>query len=114
VAAQSSGGGPAVVMTGAGCLAVIAVFCVQVAGCYALMRDHWGWHPLVCIGLMALLMFFRLDLLFAVGCFFGALLAWDWPWWGALLIAAPGLVASIMLLVGGVTISSLSGLFKPK
>lgn len=46
----------------------------------------WGWAAF----LLALL--FRFSLPITVGVFLYARDSWDWPWWAALLLAAPGLL----------------------
>lgn len=60
----------------------------------------WAW------AVMALAMMTRLMLPLTIGSFFGALNVWGWPWYGALLFAAPGLLfvapAMIATAVDGV------------
>lgn len=103
--------GRGTLMTGSCLLQLIAVG-TQVFACYDFMEHYWGWHWAVCIAVMSVLFFFKATLLITAGCFFGALLVWKWPWWGALLLAAPGIVIGVLALLGvlgGVGISQLRG-----
>jgi hypothetical protein len=50
------------------------------------LGEGWAW------GAIAVGFIFRLMLPLTVGTFFGAMDVWGWPWYGALLIAAPGLL----------------------
>lgn len=37
-----------------------------------------------------------------IASFFGGWKVWDWPWYGALLFAAPGLLLAVPVLLGSV------------
>ena len=45
--------------------------------------------------------FFRIMFPLTIGTFFGALDVWGWPWYGALALAAPGLLFIVPALVTG-------------
>ena len=51
------------------------------------------------IGALALGFVFRIMLPLTIGTFFGALDVWGWPWYGALALAAPGLLFIVPALV---------------
>jgi len=71
----------------------------QLAAGWAGIEDQfgsfWGFAAIVCA-------FFRFTIPIVVGCFLCALNIWDWPWFGALLFAAPGLLLMIPTLVAGI------------
>lgn len=93
-----------------GCVLMALLGIAQMIGCYALLEDHWGWPRLLAIVAMIILMMARAGMLVAIGCFFGALLVWRWPWWGALLLAAPGIAffgLSTLGIMGTVGIDQL-------
>lgn len=80
-----------------GCLIALVAGLAQLAGCYALL-SYWGWHPAAAVVVMIVLIYLGLTPLVVVGCFFGALLEWEWPWWGAALLAFPGIVFVIVTM----------------
>lgn len=43
--------------------------------------------------------FFRFFLPLSIGCFFGAVDVLGWPWWGGVLVVAPGLLFLIPAMV---------------
>ena len=51
------------------------------------------------IGALAIGFVFRIMLPLTIGTFFGALDVWGWPWYGALALAAPGLLFIVPALV---------------
>ena len=51
------------------------------------------------IGALALGFVFRIMFPLTIGTFFGALDVWGWPWYGALALAAPGLLFIVPALV---------------
>ena len=46
---------------------------------------------------------FRFTLPITIGSFFGAMDLFGWPWYGALLFAAPGLLFLLLLLPGALS-----------
>jgi len=58
------------------------------------------------IGALVLGFVFRIMFPLTIGTFFGALDVWGWPWYGALALAAPGLLFIVPALVTA-AISSL-------
>lgn len=58
------------------------------------------------IGALVLGFIFRIMFPLTIGTFFGALDVWGWPWYGALALAAPGLLFIVPALVTA-AISSL-------
>jgi len=48
---------------------------------------------------IAAAIFFRFMLPISIGSFFGAVDVMGWPWWGGVLVAAPGLVFLVPALV---------------
>jgi len=62
------------------------------------------------IGALALGFIFRIMFPLTIGTFFGALDVWGWPWYGALALAAPGLLFIVPALVTG----AISTLFEKK
>jgi hypothetical protein len=75
----------------------LAVGAVQIYGGFVGIEYHfgtgWAW------GAIAVGMVFRLMLPLTIGTFFGALDVCGWPWYGALLLAAPGLLFVLPAMV---------------
>ena len=78
-------------------LIFLAVGAVQIYGGFVGIEYHfgagWAW------GAIAVGFVFRLMLPLTIGTFFGALDVWGWPWYGALAIAAPGLLFILPAMV---------------
>ena len=68
-----------------------------------------GWA----VGVIILSFFFQIMLPLTIGTFFGALDVWGWPWYGALLFAAPGLLFTLPGAVG-LALVGVVNLFKGK
>ena len=62
------------------------------------------------IGALVLGFVFRIMFPLTIGTFFGALDVWGWPWYGALALAAPGL----LFIVPALVTSAISTLFEKK
>jgi hypothetical protein len=69
---------------------------IQVWAAYLGIALHWGagWA----IGILIFAVTCRLAIAISVGAFFGAWHAWGWPWWAAVLFAAPGLAFMFLTL----------------
>lgn len=68
--------------------------------------DHhlgYGWA----IGAVIVALLFRFSLPITIGSFFGAMNVWGWPWYGALIFAAPGLAFMALMIPG-----ALASIFK--
>ena len=87
---------------------VIALFFVyafaQIVAGFAGIDYHtsivWAWVAL------GALLFLRFSLPITVGAFFGAMDVWGWPWYLALIFAAPGL----LFIVPGSIVTAFSAL----
>lgn len=55
-----------------------------------------GWA----IGAVVVAFLFRFSLPITIGAFFGAMNVWGWPWYGALIFAAPGLAFMALMIPG--------------
>lgn len=65
---------------------------------YIGVEHHLGfWAAIAAIGVMFV---FRIMLPITIGSYFGAVDVLGWPWWGGVLVAAPGLlfIAPTMIL----------------
>jgi hypothetical protein len=62
-----------------------------------------GWA----IGAVVVALIFRFSLPITIGAFFGAMNVWGWPWYGALIFAAPGLAFMALMIPG-----ALASIFK--
>ena len=62
------------------------------------------------IGALVIGFVFRIMFPLTIGTFFGALDVWGWPWYGALALAAPGL----LFIVPALVTSAISTLFEKK
>jgi hypothetical protein len=62
------------------------------------IAHHWGagWA----IGAVVIAFLFRFTLPVTIGSFFGAMNVWGWPWYGALIFAAPGLAFMALMVPG--------------
>ena len=90
---------------GTAILAYLALGITQMLGCFALF-DYWGWGAIASIFVMTLLLVFRLGFILCVGCFFGAMYGWGWPWYGALAISFPVLVMMAGVFVAAIALSA--------
>ena len=70
---------------------------VQIFVGYIGIEHHLGTG--FAIGALFLGFFFRIMFPLTIGTFFGALDVWGWPWYGALALAAPGLLFIVPALV---------------
>ena len=77
---------------------------VQIFVGYIGIEHHLGGG--FAIGAVVLGFVFRIMFPLTIGTFFGALDVWGWPWYGALALAAPGLLFIVPALVTA-AISSL-------
>jgi uncharacterized membrane protein (DUF106 family) len=77
---------------------------VQIFVGYIGIEHHLGGG--FAIGALVLGFVFRIMFPLTIGTFFGALDVWGWPWYGALALAAPGLLFIVPALVTA-AISSL-------
>ena len=77
---------------------------VQIFVGYIGIEHHLGTG--FAIGALVLGFVFRIMFPLTIGTFFGALDVWGWPWYGALALAAPGLLFIVPALVTA-AISSL-------
>jgi hypothetical protein len=96
---QDSAGSPINLL---GCvlpLTMLALGVAQVVGAFVGFQYlvGTGWT----IAIFAAAVIFRLfPFLFPIGAFIGALNVWEWPWYGALAFAAPGLALTLLLMPG--------------
>lgn len=84
----------------AGMLVIGTYGLVQIVMAVLGIGYHWGLGWALVIVLASIL--FRFTLPITVGSFFGALDVWGWPWFAALLFAAPGLLFLVLMLPGAV------------
>ena len=82
-----------------GVVIFLIVGLVQIYAGYLGIEYHLGsgWA----IGAVIATLFFQFPIILTVGTFFGALDVWGWPWYGALALAAPGLLFIVPALVTG-------------
>jgi hypothetical protein len=88
---------------------ILAIAIYAIAQIYAgwLGADlYWGFWGAV--GVMAAALLFQFTLPLTVFSFLGAWEVWGWPWYGALLFAAPGLAFMALGLTGNI-IAAISG-----
>jgi hypothetical protein len=78
----------------------IIVAFIQTAVGYIGIEHHFG--TFVAIVVIILAFVFRLMLPLTIGTFLGAMNVWDWPWYGALALALPGLLFAIPALITAV------------
>ena len=85
---------------------------IQIGVGYIGIEHHFGagWA----IGALVLGFSFRIMLPLTIGTFFGALDVWDWPWYGALALAAPGLLFVLPSLITAAIYSLSSSGYKHK
>ena len=80
-----------------GGLLFLLVGVVQIIVGYVGIEHHLGAG--FAIGALVLGFVFRIMFPLTIGTFFGALDVWGWPWYGALALAAPGLLFIVPALV---------------
>lgn len=90
----------------------IAMFLLMGAYALAMLVAAWMgidyyWGPFAAGAILFACFLLRLSLPGTVFAFLGALNVWDWPWYGALVFAAPGLA----FMAIGVTGQLIGGLF---
>lgn len=78
----------------------IIVAIIQTAVGYIGIEHHFGTFLAVVVIILAFV--FRLMLPLTIGTFLGAMNVWDWPWYGALALAAPGLLFIVPALITSV------------
>jgi hypothetical protein len=84
-----------------GCILFAAIGIAQIVlGVMGLQHEFGGWGAF--LGLIAAFGF-RFILPLTVGTYFGAVEVLGWPWWGGVLIAAPGLLPIVPSVIGQVT-----------
>jgi len=91
-------------------LAILAFGFMQLTAAMSLMSSVWGWPWFLAIVVGGVLLWFRLVAVLAVAAFFGAWMGWEWPWYGALAFAFPGLVAGVLAF----TVMTASGRARPR
>jgi hypothetical protein len=84
-----------------GCIFMIGMLVYGVAQIWAgfIGIDHhhgFGWA----MAAVAAALLFRFSLPITIGAFFGAMNVWGWPWYGALIFAAPGLAFMALMIPG--------------
>lgn len=80
---------------------------VQMAGLLAYFHQYLGWG-LPASAITGLLLTLLVPIAATVFGFLGALQAWAWPWWLALLVFLPGLVMALMAVAGVGVLGALS------
>ena len=83
-----------------GFLIFVTVAIIQTAVGYIGIEHHFG--TFVAIVVIILAFVFRLMLPLTIGTFLGAMNVWGWPWYGALALAAPGLLFIVPALITSV------------
>ena len=83
-----------------GFLIFVTVAIIQTAVGYIGIEHHFG--TFVAIVVIILAFTFRLMLPLTIGTFLGAMNVWGWPWYGALALAAPGLLFIVPALITSV------------
>ncbi len=87
-------------------ICVIIVYAVsQIYAGWLGAELYWGFGGAV--GVMVVALFFQFTLPLVIFSFFGAWQVWEWPWYLALLFAAPGLA----FMAVGLTGSAISAMF---
>lgn len=90
-------------------VAQIVIFVCQLVAFQAGMEHAWGWGWIGAILIALVVSCLPLGGVFiGIMTFYGAYKGWDWEWWQALILAAPGIAISIALLVSG----GVMGLFR--
>ena len=87
-----------------GCAFIIGMLIygiAQISAGYIGIDHHLGssWA----IGAVIAALLFRFSLPITIGSFFGAMNVWGWPWYGALIFAAPGLAFMALMIPGALT-----------
>ena len=82
---------------GVGVIFFLLIGLVQIVVGYLGIEYHLGsgWA----IGLVIASIFFRISFPLTIGTFFGALDVFGWPWFGALALAAPGLLFIVPAMI---------------
>jgi hypothetical protein len=83
-----------------GFVVFIAVAIIQTAVGYIGIEHHFG--TFVAFVVIILAFIFRFMLPLTIGTFLGAMNVWGWPWYGALALAAPGLLFIVPALITSV------------
>ena len=83
-----------------GFLIFVTAAIIQTAVGYIGIEHHFG--TFVAIVVIILAFVFRLMLPLTIGTFLGAMNVWGWPWYGALALAAPGLLFIVPALITSV------------
>ena len=87
----------------------VVVFLIQVQAFLAGVSHGWGLGTF--LGLVVGLVLYCIPgiggFLLACMTFYGAYAAWDWAWWQAFIIAAPGVALSIFALAGTAIVAAL-------
>lgn len=98
---------------GLGCVAMLAYVSVAFAAAFALLEGYWGWHWFWAVLVLWLALSFAPPAV-AIACFFGAWIEWDWPFLGALALAAPGVVLGVAAIFLGGVLALLERLRAPR
>lgn len=85
-----------------------AVALVQMAGLLAYFHQYLDWGLFSTV-IVALLMTLLVPLAATIFGFLGAIHAWAWPWWLALLVFLPGLAMALAAMAGVGIAGLLSG-----
>ncbi len=73
----------------------LAIFLIQCAAVFSLLDVYFGLGPVLAILIFVICLWLRMVGPLLLGAFFGALLAWEWPWYWALVFAFPGIAFAV-------------------
>lgn len=87
-------------MQAIGCLVFAVYGLAQLAAAWLGLDFYVGafWAGAILVGCLWL----QFPLPLTIASYFGASEVWGWPWYGAILFAAPGLLLAIPVLLNGV------------
>lgn len=85
---------------------------VQLLAMYALLVDYWDWPKLLAIPIGMILAY--IPVIGSICGFFGALYAWDWEWWQAVLLFFWQPVVWLLFFIIGYTMETGASFFQKK
>ena len=84
-----------------GCLFFGVIGITQIWAAYLGVAYYWG--GIAAFVIIAASLFFQFSLPITIFSFLGALNVWEWPWWGAALFAAPGLIFMVPAVIAQIS-----------